>query len=153
MSNEYYFVSFLCKHNFFIDEKRTLKVFHEIISCFMNCPWNCISWMLWKFHSVSLPLQNTSGGCFYSGNELATQNIWMRIASIKIHDYAKMFQISWHYLFSVIKCPYVRNSCLSEMTSSMVSGVPDMSDWAIAVCICCLNSFDKFPEAVVQEYF
>ena len=48
---KFYTISFLCKHNFFIDEKRTqwmlgtkVKVFHEIISCFMKSPWNCISW-------------------------------------------------------------------------------------------------------------
>ena len=51
ISNKYFlillhFTSFLCKHNFFIDEKRTqwmlntkVKVFHESISCFMKWPW------------------------------------------------------------------------------------------------------------------
>ena len=44
-------ISFLCKHNFLIDEKHTqwhwhtkAKVFHEIISWLMKCPRNCISW-------------------------------------------------------------------------------------------------------------
>ena len=64
-SIKFYTISFLCKHNFFIDEKRTqwmlgtkLKVFHESISCFMKSPWNCISWNALKerFHSVSFPL-------------------------------------------------------------------------------------------------
>ena len=62
-----YTISFLCKHNFFIDEKHTQwmldtkeKVFHESISCFMKWPWNCISWnaLKEKFHSVSFPLDN-----------------------------------------------------------------------------------------------
>ena len=56
-----------CKHNFFIDEKRTqwnlntnVKLFHESISCFMKWPWNCISWnsLKEKFHSVSSPLES-----------------------------------------------------------------------------------------------
>ena len=36
-----------------------VKVFHESILCFMNWPWNCISWnpLKGKFHSVSFPLQ------------------------------------------------------------------------------------------------
>ena len=45
--------------------------------------------------------EHTSSGFFNSGNELATQNFWMRTASIKINDYDKMLRISWHYLFSV----------------------------------------------------
>ena len=58
-------ISFLCKHNFFNDEKQTqwnldakAKVFHDSISCFMKYPWNYISWNALKenFHSVSLPL-------------------------------------------------------------------------------------------------
>ena len=63
LSNQYYLsksiyedfhcqkISFLCKHNFCIDEKNAqwhwdtkVKVFHESISWFMKCPWNCISW-------------------------------------------------------------------------------------------------------------
>ena len=56
--------SFLCKHNFLLMRTRAMKldtkakVFHESISCFMKCPWNCISWNALKeiFHSVSLPL-------------------------------------------------------------------------------------------------
>ena len=64
-SIKFYTISFLCKHNFFIDEKRTqwmlgtkVKVFHESISCFMKSTWNCISWNALKerFHSVSFPL-------------------------------------------------------------------------------------------------
>ena len=55
--------SFLCKHNFLLMRTRAMKldtkakVFHESISCFMKCPWNCISWNALKeiFHSVSLP--------------------------------------------------------------------------------------------------
>ena len=52
--------------HFFIDEKHTqwnldtkAKVFHEIISYFMKCFWNCISLDVLKenFHSVSLPLE------------------------------------------------------------------------------------------------
>ena len=63
-SIKFYTISFLCKHNFFIDEKHTqwmldtkVKVFHESISCFMKWPWNCISWnaLKEKFHSVSFP--------------------------------------------------------------------------------------------------
>ena len=62
---KFYTTSFLCKHKFFIDVKRTqwmlgtkAKVFHESISCFMKSPWNCISWNALKerFHSVSFPL-------------------------------------------------------------------------------------------------
>ena len=36
-----------------------IKVFHEIISCSMKSPWNCISWnaLEERFHSVSFPLQ------------------------------------------------------------------------------------------------
>ena len=41
----FYTISFLCKHNFFIDEKRTqrmlgtkVKAFHESISYFMKSP-------------------------------------------------------------------------------------------------------------------
>ena len=48
---KFYTISFLCKHNFFIDEKRTqwmlgikVKAFHESFSCFMKSPRNCISW-------------------------------------------------------------------------------------------------------------
>ena len=61
---DYWILENLCKHNFFIDEKRTqlnldtkVKVFHESISCFMNCPWNRTSWnaLNGKLHSVSLP--------------------------------------------------------------------------------------------------
>ena len=55
-------ISFLCKHNFCIDEKHTqwhwdtkVKVFHESISWFMKCPWNCISWMLWKKNFTVYP--------------------------------------------------------------------------------------------------
>ena len=56
--------SFLCKHNFLLMRTCAMKldtkakVFHESISCFMKCPWNCISWNALKeiFHSVSLPL-------------------------------------------------------------------------------------------------
>ena len=63
LSNKYYLsklmlldfrcqkISFLCKHSFCIDEKHTqwhcdtkVKVFHESISWFMKCSWNCISW-------------------------------------------------------------------------------------------------------------
>ena len=40
---------------FFNDEKHTqwnldtkVKIFHESISCFMKCPWNCFHEMLWK---------------------------------------------------------------------------------------------------------
>ena len=64
-SIKFYTISFLWKHNFFIDEKHTqwmldtkVKVFHESISCFMKWPWNCISWnaLKEKFHSVSFPL-------------------------------------------------------------------------------------------------
>ena len=56
---------FSLQTHFFIDEKHAqwnldtkAKVFHEIISCFMKCPWNFISWNALKenFHSVSLPL-------------------------------------------------------------------------------------------------
>ena len=43
-------ISFLCKHNLFIDGKHTqwnldtnVKVFHESISYFMKCPWKCLS--------------------------------------------------------------------------------------------------------------
>ena len=46
-----YTISFLCKRNFFIDEKHTQwildtkeKVVHESISCFMKWSSNCISW-------------------------------------------------------------------------------------------------------------
>ena len=77
LSNKYYLsklmlldfrcqkISFLCKHNFCIDEKNAqwmldtkVKVFHESISCFMKWPWNYISWnaLKEKFHSVSFPL-------------------------------------------------------------------------------------------------
>ena len=58
-----------CKHNFFIDEKRTqwnlntkVKVFHESISCFMKWPWNYISWnaLKEKFRSVSFPWTTAS---------------------------------------------------------------------------------------------
>ena len=64
--------SFLCKDNFCIDEKRTqwhwdtkVKAFHESISWFMKCPWNCISWnaLKEKFHSVSFPLSFWSFDC------------------------------------------------------------------------------------------
>ena len=64
-SIKFYTISFLCKHNFFIDEKHTqwmldtkVKVFHESILCFMKWSWNCISWnpLKEKFHSVSFPL-------------------------------------------------------------------------------------------------
>ena len=63
-------ISFLCKHNFCIDEKHTqwhwdtkVKVFHESISWFMKCPWNYISWMLWKKNFTVYPsLKSTSGG-------------------------------------------------------------------------------------------
>ena len=64
-SIKFYTISFLWKHNFFIDEKHTqwmldtkVKVFHESILCFMKWPWNCISWnaLKEKFHSVSFPL-------------------------------------------------------------------------------------------------
>ena len=78
LSNKYYLsklmlldfrcqkISFLCKHNFCIDEKHTqwhwgtkVKVFHESILWFMKCPWNCNSrnTLKEKFHSVSFPLQ------------------------------------------------------------------------------------------------
>ena len=62
---KFYTISFLCKHNFFIDEKHTqwmlgtkVKVFRESISCFMKSAWNCILWnaLKEKFHSVSFPL-------------------------------------------------------------------------------------------------
>ena len=61
-------ISYLCKHNFFSDEKQTqwnldskVKVFHESISSFMKCPWNCNSWnaLKQKFHNVSLPWSRT----------------------------------------------------------------------------------------------
>ena len=64
---KFYTISFLCKQNFFIDEKRTqwmlgtkLKVFHKSISFFMKFPWNCISWnaLKEKFHRVCFPLEN-----------------------------------------------------------------------------------------------
>ena len=74
LSNKYYLsklmlldfrcqkISFLRKHNFCIDEKHTqwhwdtkVKVFHESISWFMKCPWNCISWMLWKKNFTVYP--------------------------------------------------------------------------------------------------
>ena len=63
-SNKFYRISFLCKHNFFIDEKHAqwmldtkVKVFHDSASCFMKWPWNCISWnaLKEKFHSVYFP--------------------------------------------------------------------------------------------------
>ena len=78
LSNKYYLsklmlldfrcqkISFLCKHNFCIDEKHTqwhwdtkVKVFHESISWFIKCTWNCISWIALKekFPSVSFPLR------------------------------------------------------------------------------------------------
>ena len=65
-SIKFYTISFLCKYNFFIDEKHTqwmldtkVKVFHESILCFTKWPWNCISWNLLKekFQSVSFPLE------------------------------------------------------------------------------------------------
>ena len=51
--------SFLCKHNFLLMRTCAMKldtkakVFHESISCFMKCHWNCISWNVLKeiFHS------------------------------------------------------------------------------------------------------
>ena len=50
-SIKFYTISFLCKHNFFIDEKHMqwmldtkVKAFHESNSCSMKWPWNCISW-------------------------------------------------------------------------------------------------------------
>ena len=39
-------------------------------------------------------------------------------------------------------CVYIKNSFLSEMTSTMESGVSVMSDWAIAEFVCCLSCFD-----------
>ena len=61
-------ISFLCKHSFCIDEKHTqwhcdtkVKVFHESISWFMKCSWNCISWndQKEKFQCI-LPLTDPS---------------------------------------------------------------------------------------------
>ena len=60
-------IPFLCKHNFFIDEKHTqwnlnnkVKAFHESISFSMKCLWNYISWDALKemFHSVPLSILN-----------------------------------------------------------------------------------------------
>ena len=34
------------------------KVFHESILCFMKCPWNRISWMLWKKNLTVYPSLN-----------------------------------------------------------------------------------------------
>ena len=54
-SIKFFTISFLCKHNFFIDEKHAqwmlvtkVNVFHESNSCFINWPWNCISWNVLK---------------------------------------------------------------------------------------------------------
>ena len=37
-----------------------VKVCHESISCFIKCPWNCISWNASneKIHNLPLPLQS-----------------------------------------------------------------------------------------------
>ena len=76
----FYTISFLCKHNFFIDKKHTqwmldtkVKVFHESISCFMKWPWNCISWnaLKEKFHSVSFPFNKVS---FFKRREKGRNN-------------------------------------------------------------------------------
>ena len=61
MSNKYYLsklillkfrcqkISFLCKHNFFIDgEDAQWNLDTELISYFMKCPWNCVSWNFLK---------------------------------------------------------------------------------------------------------
>ena len=65
-SIKFYTISFLCKHNFFIDEKHTqwmlgtkVKLFHEI---FTKWPWNCISWnaLKEKIHSVSFGFNKVS---------------------------------------------------------------------------------------------
>ena len=67
-------ISFLCKHNFCIDEKHTQwlwgtkgKVFHESISWVMKCPWNSISWNALKkiFHGVSFPLRCIKASTFW----------------------------------------------------------------------------------------
>ena len=74
---KFYTISFLCKHNFFIDEKRTqwmlgtkAKVFRESMSCFMKSAWNCILWnaLKEKFHSVSFPLHTFWTSCPYPFN-------------------------------------------------------------------------------------
>ena len=55
-------ISFLCKDNFCIDEKHTqwhwdtdVKEFHESISWFIKCPWNCTHEMLWKKNFTVYP--------------------------------------------------------------------------------------------------
>ena len=58
-------ISFLCKLNFCIDEKHTqwhwdtrVKVFHESLSRFMKCPWNCVSWNALKEKFTVYPYLN-----------------------------------------------------------------------------------------------
>ena len=72
--------SFSINTIFVTDEKDTqwnldtkAKVFHKISSCFMKCPWNCISWnaLEEKFHSVSFPLNKLKKYYGYIIEELA----------------------------------------------------------------------------------
>ena len=58
-------ISFLCKHNFCIDEKNAqwmldtkVKVFHESISCFMKHPETVFHEMLWKKNFTVYPSLN-----------------------------------------------------------------------------------------------
>ena len=86
MSNKYYLfntikfykISFLYEHNFFIDEKcsqrnlnTTPKVFHESISCFMKCLWNCISWNTRKKSFTVYP-------CIKRNLKLMNEMLWKK---------------------------------------------------------------------------
>ena len=53
------------RNKIYIFKSNTFRYFHQIISCFMKCPWNCALWnaLREKFLSVSLPLVRTKKKC------------------------------------------------------------------------------------------
>ena len=105
LSNKYYLsksiyqdfrcqkISFLCKHNFCIDEKNAqwhwdtkIKMFHESISWSMKCPWNCISWnaLKEKFHSASFPLEK---GVLKISSKFTGEHPCRSVISIKLSHF------------------------------------------------------------------
>ena len=125
-SIKFYTISFLCKHNFFIDEKHTqwtlntkVKLFHESNSCFMKLPWNCISWnaLKEKFHGVSFPFEVSSINWFVVLNDKT-------FSSKSINVYKK-------------NCFHIRIICLLDfclvLHNSMSRWQWSIADWKLKI--------------------
>ena len=86
-----------------------VKVFHEIISCFIKWPGNCISWnaLKEKFHSVSFPLANVNSFAIY-------YTIFKTTSVVRCSQYSQIFFI-WNSVG--LESPISQYSFLLFLTS------------------------------------